>query len=436
MTVRAFIFRFWIASLVYCVTTMVHAAPVIQHWQAASGVQVHFVEIRTLPVIDIAVEFRAGNSFDAPGKEGLARLTHVLLTAGSRRFDEAAQSRRLADVGATVGDNIDRDRSGYHLRTLSSLRERTQAVETLADMLQQPVFPADILMRERERLASNTREELTRPEALVLRHLLGLMYADHPYGRLATDTSITGLARVDVESFYRAHYTAPRTVVTLVGDLSRDDARQIAEVLTSLLPKDNADASLPPVRPSAARLQRVPHPSGQSHILLGVPTIASGDRDFFPLYVGNHILGGGGFVSRLYEQVREKRALAYSVYSSVVPLARPGPFLLGLQTEKKQTDQALATVRSVLEEFVARGPTTKELQAAKRSLTGGFPLRIDSNRAILNEVAHIAFYRLPRDWLDRFVPNIEAVTAAQIQQAFARHIDKGRLATVVVGAPE
>ena len=225
-------------------------------------------------------------------------------------------------------------------------------------------------------------------------------------------------------------------MVTVVGAVSRTQAQQIADALTAGLPKAGTAADLPevPARPGG-RIERIPHHAEQSHIMLGVPAVTYGDADYFPLYVGNFVLGGGGFVSRLYDEVREKRGLAYSAYSYIAPLARSGPLIMGLQTQKKQTGEALGTVRRVVDEFVAKGPTARELEAAKKSITGGFPLRIDSNSDIVNEVALIGFYGLPLDWLERFVPNVRAVTAGQIREVFSRHVGRDRLSTVIVGAP-
>lgn len=164
-----------------------------------------------------------------------------------------------------------------------------------------------------------------------------------------------------------------------------------------------------------------------------MPALRRGDPDFFALQVGNYTLGGGGFVSRLVREVREKRGFAYSVYSQFVPMAQPGPFLIGLQTRKEQAGEALSVVREVLAAFLAEGPSEAELQAARQNLAGSFPLRLDSNRKILDNVAAIAFYGLPLDYLDRYVENIERVTAADVRAAFARHIRLDDLVTVVVG---
>jgi zinc protease len=182
--------------------------------------------------------------------------------------------------------------------------------------------------------------------------------------------------------------------------------------------------------------RRIAHPASQSHILVGMPGIARGDPDFFALTVGNYVLGGGGFVSRLYNEVRDKRGLAYSVYSYFSPQKQAGPFAMGLQTRKDQADQALAVVRETLGRFLSEGPSEAELAAAKSNLIGGFALRIDSNSKILAQLAAIGFYDLPLDWLERWTDRVAAVGVADIRAAFARHVRLEALSTVVVGAPD
>jgi zinc protease len=168
--------------------------------------------------------------------------------------------------------------------------------------------------------------------------------------------------------------------------------------------------------------------------MIGAPGIRRDDPDYFTLFVGNYILGGGGFVSRITEEVRQKRGLAYSAYSYFAPLQARGPFIIGMQTRRDQADEALAVLRDTLREFVSKGPTEQELQAAKQNIVGGFPMRIDSNRKIHDYLRLIGFYDLPIDYLETFVANIERVTVADIKAAFARRVDPDRLVTVVVGA--
>ncbi|MFN3494723.1 MAG: M16 family metallopeptidase, partial [Hydrogenophaga sp.] len=179
---------------------------------------------------------------------------------------------------------------------------------------------------------------------------------------------------------------------------------------------------------------RLPFAAAQAQVLIGQPGVARDDPEFFPLFVGNYILGGGGFVSRLTTEVREKRGLSYSVYSYFSPGLHAGAFQIGLTTRPDQADQAVGVVRDVLRGFVEQGPTEAELQAAKAFLVNGFALRIDSNRKLLDNVSNIAWNDLPLDYLDTWTQRVEAVTVADIRRAFGKVLQPERMATVVVGA--
>ena len=412
----------------------------IQNWQTANGARVLFVENHTLPMLDVAVDFAAGAAYDQPSDSGLAHLTARLLKLGAGGLSEAEIARKLADVGAQLDGRFDKDRAALSLRTLSSQREREQAVEVMAKVLQQPDFPENVIAREKNRIVANLKEAETRPESIAEKAFYSVLYGSHPYAlhQSGEVDTVTKLSRADVKNFYDSRYHANRAVVSLVGDITRADAEVIAEKLTANLPKWQGETkTLPEVTPPAQReLQKIAHPATQSHILIGYPAMARGDVDYFPLYVGNYILGGGGFVSRLTEEVREKRGLAYSVYSYFLPLQELGPFQIGLQTKKEQSDAALKVVRDTLKKFVETGPTERELKAAKQNLIGGFPLRVDSNKEILDYLAVIGFYRLPLTYLDDFTKNVERVTVAEIKDAYRRRIKPDDLQTVIVGAGE
>ena len=224
--------------------------------------------------------------------------------------------------------------------------------------------------------------------------------------------------------------------MTLIGDISREQAEAIADQITANLPAGSPPPVLPAIGVPDATPQRIPHPASQAHILLGAPALKRGDPDFFALYVGNYVLGGGGFVSRLMREVREKRGLAYSVYSYFTPLKDEGPFEIGLQTKKEQADEALAIVKKVLADYVAQGPTAAELKAAKDNLVGGFALRIDNNHKLLENLAMIGYYGLPLDYLDTWTAHVERVTVAEVKADFAKRVKPDGLASVVVGAPQ
>ncbi|HEU0186714.1 MAG TPA: pitrilysin family protein [Gallionellaceae bacterium] len=411
----------------------------IQHWQAPSGAQVYFVENHDLPMLDVEVDFAAGSGFDAAEKSGLAGLTHGMLDQGAEGLSEDDISRRLADIGAQLGGVFDTDRSGLALRTLSNAAQRNQALEIMARVLQRPLFPDTVLAREKARLIAAIKEADTKPESIAGKAFMKDVYGAHPYGLPASGEidTVEKLQRVDLENFYFTHYGAKSAVVALMGDISRAEAEAIAQNLTEQLPAGGASRRIAQVvMQTSSSEQRIPHPATQSHILIGAPGIARNDPDYFPLYVGNYILGGGGFVSRLMHEIREKRGMAYSVYSYFMPMQQPGPFQIGLQTKKEQANEALRMVRATLRDFIAKGVTDKELVAAKQNIVNGFPLRIDSNKKILDYLAVIGFYNLPLSYMDDFTGKVEKVTAAQIHDAFKRRVNPDVMATVIVGAPE
>jgi zinc protease len=225
-------------------------------------------------------------------------------------------------------------------------------------------------------------------------------------------------------------------VIAIMGDVSRAEAAAIAESLTKELPQGKPADVLPEVIAPVPSIQKIAHPATQSHIVLAYPGLQRVDPDYFPLLVGNHILGGGGFTSRLMEEIRQKRGLAYSVQSHFSPLREKGPFEIGLQTRKEQSEEALLLTRKVLADFGVGGPTEKELVEAKQNIIGSFPLRIDSNKKIIGFLAMIGFYNLPLTYLEDYVKAVEGVTVSQVKDAFQRRINPDGMVIVVVGSVE
>ena len=406
----------------------------IDHWVTSAGARVYYVDSQALPILDVQVDFAAGSMFDPPGKSGLAGLTRSVLELGAGRLDENAIADRLADVGARLGGGADSDRASVSLRTLAENDKQEAALQILRSVLQTPRFDAAVFEREKTRSIAGLKEALTRPQGLASRAFWQAMYPGHPYGRQATPESLDSLKLADARAFWQRHYVARNTSITLVGKISRTEAEKLAEKLMAGLPAGSVP-ELPavPTRP-AGSIQKIAHPASQSHIHIGMPAIERGHPDFFPLIIGNYSLGGGGFVSRLMKEVRDKRGFAYSVYSYFAPLKQAGPFQIGLQTKRAQAGEALTLARALLEDFIRNGPTEEELAAAKANLTGSFPLRIDSNKKILENVANIGFYGLPLDYLDTYQQKVSAVTAEQVRQAFARHVSPEHLVTVMVAA--
>ena len=414
------------------------ATPKIEHWTLKNGARVYFVEARDLPMVTLNVVFDAGAARDPQARSGLAMLTNHLLNAGTGELDADAIAATFEGLGAEFGSSNDRDMAGVSLRSLSDRALLDPALDLFARVLAAPSFPAVSFERERRRALLGLKQAKASAGDVAAKAFFAQLYKGHSYA-LPADGSEAGLktlSRDDLAAFHVRHYVGRNAVLALIGDIKLSEARKIARRVLGGLPAGEAAPPLPKVAdgvPRASAERVLAHPSTQSHILIGQAGMARNDPDYFPLYLGNHVLGGSGLVSRLSQEVREKRGLSYSVYSYFMPLREPGPFLLGLQTKNSQRAEALAVVRRVLKEFVEKGPTPEELAAAKKNVTGGFPLRIDSNRKIAEYLTVIGFYNLPLTYIDDFIPRIEAVTAEQIRDAFRRRVHPERMLTVVVG---
>lgn len=438
-TQRGIIFGLVLLTAVLFLSPLAHAGVKIQHWQTKNGAKVLFVENHDIPMLDVALHVDAGGRRDTAQKAGLASMTVSMMQLGAAGMSEDVIANRLADVGAQLGPSFDADRAGYSVRTLSSAREREQALQILAQVLQSPDFPEAVLQREKTRSIAAIKEAETQPSSIASKAFYKAIYGTHPYaysGGVDAD-NIARVTRADLIAFYKDHYAAQGAVVSLIGDITRAEAESIAEQLTAKLPAATAATPLPEVvNLTQASVQTIPHPATQAHILIGAPGIARGDPDYFPLYVGNYVLGGGGFDSRILIEIRQKRGLAYSAYSYFAPLKQPGPFQMGMQTKKQDAPTALKVAQETLANFVKNGPTEAELRQAKNNIVLGFPLRIDTNREILEYLGVIGFYDLPLSYLDDFPAKVEKVTVQDVKAAFQRHLVPDKMATIIVGGPE
>ncbi len=416
------------------------ATPAIQTWQTSNGARVMFVEARELPIVDMQVIFGGGCGSDPAGREGLALLAGGLLDEGAAGMHANEVAYEFERLGAVYGADVSSDSSSLYLRTLAAPELLEPALANFRKVMLQPDFPQDAIDRQRKRLLIGIQQKKQSPAALADDAFKAAIYGDHPYARPeeGTEISLPNITRADLTAWHRQVHVTGNAILVLVADLSRAEAEALAERVAADLPAGVAAVPVPPVPVlTQATEKHINFPSTQTHVVVGQPGMKYGDADYFPLLLGNHILGGGGFVTRMFREIREKHGLSYSVYSYFSPRREAGPFAASLQTEAGQANQALMLLRSTLDQFIKEGPTEAELRAAKQNLTGGFPMRMDSNRKILAYVGVIGFYGLPLDYLDQFISRIEAVTSAQIHDAFSRRLDLARMATVSVGpAPE
>ena len=460
------------------VHTSAQAVIPIQHWTQASGAQVYLVESPAIAMVDVQLDFDAGSRRDPPGQAGLASLTASLLEKGVRAvgqasppnqqgpqdrlgrtagavappvgnavseaisvgaLDENALGEAWADLGAQFSASASNDRMSFSLRSLTEPALLDQAVMLAARQIAEPAYPEAVWQRERQRLQAALKESYTRPGSVAGRAYSQAVYGQHPYGYEMTEATLARIGVADLLAAHGAGINACRARISLVGAVTRQQADAIAARLLARLPQVPCASLAPlPVVPDVAPLAQaqeksIPFESAQAHVLIGQPGIKRADPDFLALTVGNYVLGGGGFVSRLTSEVREKRGLTYGVSSSFSPGLHAGSFTVGLQTRPDQTGQAVQIARQVVSDFVASGPTQAELQAAKDNLIGGFALRIDSNRKLLGNLASIAWNDLPLDYLDTWTQQVDKLTVADIKAAFARKLQPDKMVTVILG---
>lgn len=431
------------AVLLVLLSGLARAAIPIQHWTHASGARVYLVESPGIPMLDVQVDVDGGSRRDPAAQAGLASVTADLLTAGlaaqgaAPALDENQLSEAWADLGASFGASASGERFSLSLRSLTQPDLLQRAVALAARQLANPAWPEAVWQRDRARTVAAWQEAQTRPATHAGRAFAQAVYGDHPYGREANPQTLAAIDTAVMRAFYRRHVVACRAQVVLVGAIDRAGAERIVGQLMAALGSNGCESlgDVPAAPALAAAVERrIPFETAQAQVLVGQIGMARTDPDFFPLFVGNYILGGGGFVSRLTTEVREKRGLSYSVYSYFAPGLQAGAFQVGLSTRPDQADQALAVAREVVQRFVAEGPTEAELQAAKDFLINGFALRLDSNRKLLDNVANIAWYGLPLDYLDGWTAQVQRVSTADIRRAFQRVLQPQRMVTVVLGA--
>lgn len=427
--------RTLILFVLACIALPVAANPDIQHWQTEKGTGVYLVETHELPMVDIQIIFDAGSGRDSD-KPGLALLTNDLLSEGAGGLNAGEISSNFENLGAKFSNNASNDSASISLRVITEGDKVDQAVVNFKRVLTQPDFPEKAFERERNRTLTAIRQKQQSPGDLARDAFFKAIYGDHPYGvpPEGTEESLATITTKDIAAFHKKYYVAANAVVAIVGDVDRSRAEKIVNDLLADLPQGEKAPPLPEVQPlKEGKIIHIDHPSTQTHILVGQPGIKRDDPDLFPLYVGNNILGGSGMVSRLFEEIREKRGLTYGVYSYFVPMKQAGPFVAGLQTRNDQAQDALKLMMDQIKLYIDKGPTKKELDDAKKNITGGFPLRIDSNSDILAYLGVIAFYNLPLDYLDTYNDKVNSVTIKQIKEAFRRKLSPDKMVQVLVG---
>ncbi len=407
----------------------------IQEWETESGSQVLFVERHELPIVDVRLAFDAGSARD-DGQAGLARMTSNLLLEGTTERNAGEIAREFERYGARASTDSGRDTGQVSLRALSEAERLDPVIDNMADVIANADFPGDAVDRVRQQMLLGLQQAQSSASSLAEKAFARAIYGDHPYAAPPGGTleSVEAIDRQAVVDFHRRYYTASNATIVIVGDLDRARAEAIAERLSAALPDGESPEPLPEVKlPETAQTVRLPFEAEQTHVIIGQPSVRQGSDAYYPLYLGNHILGGGGLTSILAERMREERGLSYSSSSRITSGARRGRFQMATQVRNDALGEALEVMRGSLGELRDQGPSPERLDASKRNITGSFPLQLDSNRDLLGYVTSIGFHDLPHDYLQRFVDRIDSLDGDDVQSALQTHLDPARSVTVLVG---
>ena len=411
------------------------AAAKVQHVVSPSGIEAYLIAEPTIPFMSLAMRFEGGAIGDPKGKEGLANLMSGLLDEGAGDLDSQAFRTELEDLAIRLSFDAGRDAFTGNLKTLTENRER--AFELLRLALTEPRFDDEPVDRIRGQIQAGLRRRSQDPDYLASRNWFETAFAGHVYARPVEGTieSVAAITADDLQDFVESRLARDNLLIGVAGDITAEELGPLLDHAFGALPKSSIKLSPAKTEPRQTGTIIVRQDVPQSKVLFGQEGLEREDPDFYAAYVTNHILGGGGFTSRLTNEIREARGLAYSVYSYLYPADFAPLWLGGLGTANASVAEALNLVRQELKRMAAGDVSQAELDDAKTYLTGSFPLRLTSNDRIASLLVSMQADDLGPDYLEKRNGFIEAVTLSDIKRVAARLYDPASLLTVVVGDP-
>ena len=406
----------------------------VQRVISPGGIEAWLVEDHTNPIIALAIAFRGAAALDPKGRAGLANMVSTLLDEGAGDLKSQDFQRRLEDLSVRLHFSAGRDNFSGHLRTLT--RNRDKAFGLLKLAITKPRFDAAAVARMRRRIMAGLRQDLEDPDAIAARRLFKTLFPDHPYGRPTDGTlaTVRAITIDDLRAFASARFAKNNLVIGVTGDITAKELGPLLDSTFGGLPAKSHGGGVPDVTPRAANdVIMISKPMPQSTILFGQAGIKRNNPDFYAAYVMNRVLGGGGFTSRLFNEIREKRGLAYSVGSNLYPLRHSALILGSAGTASAKVGKTLEIVRAEWKRMAESGIAAAELKDAKTYLTGSFPLRFTSNQRIANILVGMQLDNLGIDYLKKRNGYIESVSLDQVNRLARRLLKPEKLTFVIVG---
>jgi zinc protease len=409
----------------------------IQEVKSPLGIEAWLVEEHSVPLMAMRFSFEGGNAQDPAGKEGLANFMTAMMDEGAGDLKSLQFQERMEEIAMRMGFDDSRDAFYGSFETLTQNREA--AFDLLRLVINKPRFDADAVERIRKQLLAGLAFAAKDPDKVAANEWYALAFPGHAYGRPThgTPESIGAITREDLETYRKRVFAKSTLKVVAVGDIDAQTLRTVLDTVFGELPAKAQLVDIPLTAPKLGGEQKVIEMNvPQSVATFGLDAVARKDPDFIPAFILNHILGGGGFSSRLMEQVREKRGLAYSVYSYLQPFHHTSIFAGGVATKNEEIAQSLDVIRAELKRLAAEGPTPTELDHAKKYLIGSYPLRFDTNAKIASQLLGILQDDLGIDYVDKRNGLIEAVTIDDAKRVAQRLFKTENLIVTIVGRPK
>ena len=409
----------------------------VQRVVSPGGIEAWLVQDHTNPIISLELAFRGGAALDPAGKEGLATMVSGLIDEGSGDLDSQAFQGTLEQLSIRLSFDSGFDAFDGSLRTLTQNRDK--AFELLRLAITEPRFDEEPVERIRAQILAGIKARENDADRIAARTFRRLMFDGHAYAREVdgTEASIAAVTREDLADFVKRRFARSNLTIGVAGDIDAAELSRLLDETFLMLPEEPADEGIEDVEVQAkGDVVVVQQDVPQSSVVLGHGGIKRDDPDFYAAYVVNYILGGGSFASRLYEEVREKRGLAYSVYSYLNGLDHGALVIGGVGTANERVAESVALIREEWARMAGSGPSAEELEAAKTYLTGSYALRMTSSGRIAGMLVGIQLEDLGIDYIDKRNGYIEAVTLEDAQRVAARLYDPESLSVVVVGQPE
>lgn len=406
----------------------------VQTWQTANAIPVYFVKRQGLPILDLQLTCNAGGARD--GKlPGLAYLTNQMLTEGTKQHEASEIARLFESTGAKVSLNSYRDMAIINLRALTDENSLHDNIKLLNEILLHATFPEESIKLIKQQLLAAIEYENQSPAKIAEKKFYEVVYAKHPYGQsiYGTRDSLAAIKRSDIQHFFQQYYVANNCVIALVGDFSEEFAKSLTETLTHGLAFGEKSALLAEPAATKAFQQAIDYPSTQTSIILGRASIDRLHPDYPALYLANTILGGNPTNSLLGKALRNQHGLTYNVDSDLIPMQTHGPLLIKLQTRVAETALALSLIKKTLQDFQKNSVSDEELSQTKQHILGTFAFGLAQNDYLVAYLSSLAFYQLPLEYPEKFLKQISAVTAQDIQSVVKKYFDLQHFVTITVG---